>query len=416
MSKLAMLGGQPVWTGEWPNWPQPNPDGQANLTQVYQSPRWAISGSSAGNAFFERQFSRAFADYCQVDYCIPTSHGSSALLIALEALDIGPSDEVIVPALTWVATASAVTNVGAIPIIVDVDPKTFCIDPQAVKDAITPQTKAIMPVHINGCLADMDTLLEISTLHNIPVIEDCAHAHGARWKDQPSGSIGVIGAFSMQRGKLLTCGEGGAVVTNVSHLAEKLEQLRADGRKYNNNGELEDKGDIQGTNYCLSEFQSAVLVANLDLLDSQHQTRLENAQYLENLLLSIDGVRAVIPDARVTKRAFYCYGLQVNLDIFGNKSIETVRRALSAELNYEIWTTYDPLYKCNLYSPLSKRRFLYNDEQLLRLDPTQFYCSNAEYIRNTCLELHHSMFLSGRQEMEAIAEAIVKVKSHCNEL
>lgn len=419
---LARFGGTPAWAGGWPKWPQSTEATRTALLSVLGSTRWAISGPSGGTPFYEQLFANQFAAYCKVKHCIPTSNGSSALLIALEALDIGPGDEVIVPALTWVASASAVTNVGAIPILVDIDPRTFCIDPHAIEHAISPRTVAIIPVHINGCMADMDAIMSIAKRHSLAIIEDAAHAHGARWRDKPAGSLGDIGAFSMQRGKLLTSGEGGASITNSDYLARRLHQLRADGRipDLSRAGatafELVEVGEVQGTNFCLSEFQSAVLQANLHILDEQHQQRLENAQYLETLLARLPGVRAVIPDERVNKRAFYCYAIQIDPEYFEGQTSGAISEALSAELGCEIWTTYEPLYRCKLYRPLTKKRLLLNDAQRQLLDTSRVYCPVAERAYETCLEFHHSLFLGVTEHMQAIADALTKVQQYASEL
>jgi perosamine synthetase len=175
--------------------------------------------SSAGK--FVRQFEEMFASFCGSKYAIATSNGTTALHLALLVLDIGPGDEVIVPTLTFIASANSVRHTGARPVFVDSDPYTWNIDPELIEAAITPGTKAIMPVHLYGHPADMDPILRIAKKHNLAVIEDAAEAHGARYKDARVGSIGDLGCFSFYGSKIVTTGEGGMVVTDNAELAKK---------------------------------------------------------------------------------------------------------------------------------------------------------------------------------------------------
>ncbi len=176
--------------------------------------------SSAGK--FVRQFEEMFASFCGSKYAVATSNGTTALHLALLALDIGPGDEVIVPTLTFIASANLVRYTGATPIFVDSDPYTWNIDPELVEAAITPSTKAIMPVHLYGHPADMDPILEIARRYGLAVIEDAAEAHGALYKGTRVGSLGDIGCFSFYGNKIVTTGEGGMVVTNRAELANKM--------------------------------------------------------------------------------------------------------------------------------------------------------------------------------------------------
>lgn len=419
---LAINGGSPVWTGGWPSWPIPNEEARSGLIEVLESGRWAISGLSIGKPSKEQLFSRTFADYCGVGYCVPTTSGSSALLIALEALNIGRGDEVIVPALTWVATASAVTNVNAMPVLVDIDPNTLCLSPEAVRAAITPRTAAIIPVHLYAGMADMDEILAIASQKNVAVIEDCSHAHGARWKGAPAGSLGDIGTFSMQQTKLLTCGEGGATVTKDATLARKLEQLRSDGRVYMDGQaepgkmDLIECGEIQGNNYALSEFQAAILLVNLKLLDLQHKQRSENAALLDTLFSEISGVIPLSCDHRVDKRVFYCYIARIDPDAFAGRTSKALSCALSLELGFQVAPMDPPVHRSRLYNPLSKKRFAIDEEYLRRLDITEMHFPHTEVAYDTCIAIHHAALLGGREHMHAIAEAFVKLKEFADSI
>ena len=414
-ASLAINGGTPIRKGGWPIWPVYEAETVEVLQQVLKSRRWAISSVYNGNPLYEKKFAKAFAEFCGVNYCIPTDHGSSALLIALEALDIGYGDEVIVPALTWVATASAVTNVNALPVIVDVDPDTLCIDPGQIEVAITSRTKAIIPVHLYSGMANMDALLAISKKYNIPIIEDSSHVHGAQWKNKCAGAIGTLGTFSMQHSKVLTCGEGGTVITDDPILAKKLEQLRSDSRIYLNRDfktydmELETLGEVQGTNFCLSEFHAAVLVDQLTRLESQNRTRENNSYYLDHLLGKMEGVIPLKLYPGLTRRTIYCYVVKIKKEFLVNTSIHDWCQALSAELAIPFNPVYEPVHQVLSYNPMSKKRFRSLIDHQSDFQKSRFPCPNGEAAYRQCIAFPHWVLLGSRKDMEDIAEAFNKL-------
>ncbi len=413
---LAVKGGIPIRKGGWPKWPIYDLDTLKALQAVLEGGRWAISSPYNGKPLHEREFANRFAEFCNVKYCIPTDHGSSALAIALEAVDIGPGDEVIVPAVTWVATATAVTNVNAIPIIVDVEPDTLCIDPKCIENAITGRTAAIIPVHLYNGMAEMDEILSISRKYHIPVIEDCAHVHGARWRDRSVGSWGVVGAFSMQQSKVLTCGEGGAVVTDDPGLAHRLEQLRADSRIYTNNPldtydmELVTSGSVQGTNFCLSEFQAALLIDQLNRLKEQNQQRQENGAYLDTIIGQIDGLVPLKKYPQLTHRTYYCYVVHCDRKYFADQPITVLCNALQAELNIPFFPVYEPLHRVSSYRAGSKRRNHLSKDHLLKLDTANVVCPVAEKASDEYICFPHWVLLGNKKDMEDIGEAFLKVQ------
>lgn len=285
-TSLALNGGKPVHQGEWPKWPRSGPKTLELLKQVLDSGRWAVSVTWTGEQPKDVVFAREFARFLGSKHCIPTDHCSSALILSMKALGVKPGDEVIVPGLTWVACASTVLRVKAIPILVDVEPDTQCISPAAVTAAISPKTAAILVVHLYSAMAQMDELTAIAERHGLVIIEDSAQVHGAVWRGRRAGSIGTVGTFSMQQGKVLTCGEGGAVVTSDSHLNRLMEQLRNDGRCYSSevpevgHMHLQETGEVIGANRAMSEFQAAVLLDGLERLDEENRLRAANADYL----------------------------------------------------------------------------------------------------------------------------------------
>ena len=276
-TSLAMLGGEPIRKSTWPIWPRADEGTEKNIKDVLYSGRWAISGYYTGKTPYERRFAEAFAKFHNVSYCVPTASGSSALTIALEALNVKNGMEVLVPGLTWVACASSVSGIGAIPTLVDVEPDTLCMSLEAAKKEISNHTAAIILVHTYCSIADIKGFVKLSEETNIPIIEDCSHAHGAILDGHRVGSFGKIGVFSMQQSKVLTSGEGGACITNDFDLYKRMQQFRADGRCYKNTNltygqmELEEVGLVQGRNYCMSEFHAAVLLDRLKHLDKENK-------------------------------------------------------------------------------------------------------------------------------------------------
>lgn len=238
--------------------PSLGPEELRNVVQAVQS-GWI---SSQGE--FIPQFERKFARYCGAQHGVATSNGTTALHLALEAMGIGRGDEVIVPTLTFIATANAVTYCGAQPVLVDAHPAYWCLDPDAVEKSITPRTKAIVPVHLYGHPCDMDSISAIAARHKLWVIEDAAEAHGAAVQGRKVGSFGHIGCFSFYGNKIITTGEGGMCVTNDPDLAQRMRMLRdhgaSPGRRYWH--------DVVGYNYRMTNLQAAVGCAQVDRLDT----------------------------------------------------------------------------------------------------------------------------------------------------
>lgn len=237
------------------------PEIDAAIARVLDSCQFVLGAEVAG-------FEQEFAAYCGTTECIALNSGTSALHLALLAAEIGPGDEVITVPFTFVASVAAVLYAGARPVLVDIDPRSFNMDPGAIEAAITPRTKAILPVHLYGQSADMDPIMEIARRHGLVVIEDAAQAHGAKYKNRPVGSIGDMACFSFYPGKNLGAyGEGGAVTTSNTALAEKVRMLRDWGqdRKYHHL--------LRGFNYRMEGFQGAVLRVKLRHLEKWTEAR-----------------------------------------------------------------------------------------------------------------------------------------------
>jgi L-glutamine:2-deoxy-scyllo-inosose/3-amino-2,3-dideoxy-scyllo-inosose aminotransferase len=416
------MGGTPVRVAAWPRWPVWSDHTIDALKAAATSGRWTISGPVTDSEPFERRFARAFAEYTGSRYGVPTANGSSALVIAFESLDIGPGDEVIVPALTWVATASTVLRVNATPVFVDVDPGTLCMSVEQARAAITPRTRAIVPVHLHHSMADMDAFIALSVGTGIPLVEDASQAHGAIWNGRRAGSLGRLGTFSFQQSKVLTGGEGGIVVTDSFELFERLQQLRADSRRWIDEPRKVDgmqlvaSGGVMGSNYCMSEFSAAVLLQQLPHLDARLEHQAANAEYLDRELGRIDGVTPLTQPAGVQRRTVYEYLVRIDRHRFADQSVERICDALRMELNLMFYPTDAPLDRSLLYQPHTKRRFHVDGRHDGRGEAPRSQFPVAEAAHRAGIICHHAALLGTRADMDDIVTAFRKVQCYAGEL
>jgi dTDP-4-amino-4,6-dideoxygalactose transaminase len=289
-----------------------------------------------------KTFEAEFAAYCEAKHCVSLNSGTSALHLAMRCLDIGPGDEVIIPPMTFIATAWGVDYVGAKPVFVDIDPVRRALDPKKLEAAITKRTKAIIPVHLFGMPADLDPILAIAGKHGIPVVEDAAQAHGARYKGKRIGQFGVMSCFSFYPGKNLGAyGEGGALVTNSEAFAKRARSLREHGqsqRYYH---------DEVGYNYRMDGFQGAVLSIKLKHLDEWNAARARHARRYAELLA---GSAVVTPQfVADSESVWHCYVVEVD-------NRDNVREKLSAAgidtgLHYPV-----PLHQQKVYASLGYKK------------------------------------------------------------
>jgi L-glutamine:2-deoxy-scyllo-inosose/3-amino-2,3-dideoxy-scyllo-inosose aminotransferase len=422
MGKLAVNGGHSLRDTHvpWPKWPVWDKQDERQLAEVLNSGHWSYNGPK------ECQFNTAFAEFIGTEYAVSVANGTVALQLALEACGVGWGDEVIVPGLTWQATAAAVLDVNATPILVDVTEDTWCIDPACIAAAITPRTKAIVPVHLYGNFADMDTIMAMSRDKGLKVIEDCAHKHGGQWKDNKAGSIGDVGCFSFQLSKLMTAGEGGAVTTTDPDLYEKLDALRNCGRRPEKNdtdkktdGFYEDEGNfIQSGNYRITEFQAALLIESLKRLPQENRLRDENAMYLNAKLAKMPGVVPMRRDPRETAEAYFNFSFRYKREEFGDVAVEIFRKALSKELGFAVEACYEPLNQCSLYAPLTKpSRHRLTEDYWQQVNPGRFdlpVSTKAHREESVCF--HFNILMGTQADMDMIADAIAKIYQHRDEL
>ena len=264
-----------------PPWPQADEREADLLRAVLQSPQWG------GFHPFVPEFEQRFAAYQHAAYGISAFNGTVTLELALEVLGIGAGDEVIVPAVSFISTATAVSRTGATPVFVDIGGDTYNLDPERVREAVTPNTKAVMAVHFGGTMCNMEALTGICRERSLHLVEDAAHAHGSEWDGQRAGSFGIAGSFSFQNGKVLCAGEGGMLVSSDKEFAETARSVancgRVAGRSFYDHLRL-------GTNFRLTAFQAAVLLAQFERLPGQIQQRTANVNLLKSLLSDMEEV------------------------------------------------------------------------------------------------------------------------------
>jgi dTDP-4-amino-4,6-dideoxygalactose transaminase len=403
--KLALLGGPKTRTTPFPAWPIIGDLEEQELLKVLRSKRWNRLGGSLVD-----QFEKTWAERLKVKHCTATSSGTSALVTALNALDIGPGDEVIVPPYTFVATINVVLLQHALPVFVDTDRATSQIDATKIEAAITKRTRAILPVHLGGSVANMDAILAVAKKHNLPVIEDACQAHLAEWRGQKVGTLGTLGCFSFQGSKHLNAGEGGAVLTNEDKLAEIC-------RSFQNQGRAEPNSGLQyarnGDNRRLTEFQGAILLAQLTRLEEQAQTRETNAAYLRQLLGEIPGITPAKMYEGVTRNAYHIFMMRYDASPFSGLPRERFIKALQAE-GVPCSGGYGPLNKEPfLKTTLQSRafRYIYPAKQIAELEQRN-QCPENDQLCQEALWFGNTMLLGPKQEMEQIANAIRKIQKH----
>jgi dTDP-4-amino-4,6-dideoxygalactose transaminase len=408
MAELAIRGGTPVRPQGYPAWPVWDEAETQAVTDVIRSGQWGGFPEPGVNA---ARFEERFAAYQGARHGILMMNGTITMEVALKALGIGWRDEVIVPALTFVATAYAPMAAGALPVIVDVTPETWTIDPDLVEAAITPRTRAIMPVHLGQQMADMDRIAEIAAEHGLAVVEDCAHAHGQRWRGRGAGCIGDFGSFSHQSSKILTSGEGGTLLTNDEALARRAHSIIDCGRPK----DPDEKEYTFGANYRLGELHAAVLVTQMQRFEVQRAEREENAHAFEELAPAVPGVTIKPRDDRIDRWSFYNYIFAIDPDAFSGATNLVVVAALEAE-GIPAEVQYPPMSRYDLFDP-SRSRLPVAVELAERLDPSRMSFPVAEAAgERESIYLMESTFRAGREGIEHLVEALEKVQRHAHEL
>lgn len=373
-------------------WPYFGDEELASLTEVLHSGNWWRGN---GNKVIE--FEKKFAEFHQTAFGLGVTNGTHAILLALKALDLKPGDEVIVPSFTFISTILPIMELGAIPIPVDVNPHTFCISPSEIQNAITDKTVGIIPVHMAGHICDMEKICGISKEYNLFVIEDACHAHGAELNSRKAGSFGDFGVFSFQALKLMTAGEGGCLITSNKDLYDKAMILHNVGRPH---GDTNYEHLNMGSNFRMSEFQAAVLIPQLDRIDSQNRTRYQNGINLTSKLATLTGITPQSINPTCNLHAYYMY-----MFYYDDKKYKLSREHLIKELNDKGIPAYRAYSQVNETSVFKNYVKSLGEEYAFLLEKS---CPNSKEIADKAIWIHHRVLLS---ESESIDKVLVELLS-----
>ena len=397
----AILGGAPTCSTSYPSWPVWDRNERTRLLDTLDTGGWWQGDGNVAAAFAQN-----FATYHSARFGLAMTNGTHTIEAALIACDIGEGDEVLVPGITFVASASAVLAVNAVPVLVDIDPETLCIDPVAAEAAITERTRAIIAVHVAGAAADLDALVDLCARRGLRLIEDCAHAHGTFWRGRGVGSWGDFGSFSMQRSKLMTAGEGGVLICNDEELRDKAWAYADCGRVQ---GEWFYHHATAGTNLRMTEWQGASLQAQLDRFPEQNRVRNANAVALIEALEQIPGIRGQRRDPRMDTQGNYCFVFHYDKAEFADLPLRAFESALAAE-GVPMGVSYPSLnelavFRHHNFSP----RLRANAPTIAYLD---LQLPNAETAAASTVWLQHRLLLAERNDVLDVACAIAKVHRH----
>ncbi|XVQ06662.1 DegT/DnrJ/EryC1/StrS family aminotransferase [Spirillospora sp. CA-255316] len=370
-----------------PEWPQYDRREREGLLRALEQGQWWRMGGGEVDAF-----EREFAEYHGAEHALAVTNGTHALELALQVLGVGPGDEVVVPAFTFISSSQAAQRLGAVAVPVDIDPETYCLDVAAAEAAVGPRTRAIMPVHMAGHFADMDGLAKLSADSGVPLVQDAAHAHGAQWNGRRAGQLGSIAAFSFQNGKLMTAGEGGAVTFPDRDSYEEAFLRHSCGRPRDDRGY---RHRTSGSNFRLNEFSAAVLRAQLSRLDGQIETRERRAPLLSGLLREIPGVVPQGRDERADRVPHY-------MAMFRVPGLAEERRdALVDELiarGVPAFVVFRAIYRTDGFWETGAPDT--TPDELARR------CPNAEAITADGIWLHHRTLLGTEEQIHRVAEIV----------
>lgn len=339
-NKPAILGGEKVRTNPFPRRVTMGPEEKKAVQEVMESDVLSAFFGSPGDLFLGgpkvKEFEKKWAEQYGFKHAISVNSWTSGLMIALGSVGIEPGDEVICSCYTMSASASCCFFYGAIPVFADVDPVTYCIDPDSFERNITPRTKAIIVVHLFGGIANMDRILEIAKKHNIKVIEDAAQAPGIYYNGKPVGALGDIGGFSLNYHKHIHTGEGGMLATNDDSIALKAQAIRNHGENIIESLTIKDHSNFVGGNFRLTEIQAAIGIRQLDKLDKYVGKRQELAEYFTEKMSRFDGLDMRQND--VSNNAYYIYPFKFDSSIVGlsrNLFINAVKAEFPEPVDFE---------------------------------------------------------------------------------
>jgi perosamine synthetase len=408
----ALLGGKPARTQPFQKWPIADAREDKAMLEVVRSGLWFRGGGNKVD-----RFEAEYAKLTGAKHCLATANGTSALLISLAALGVGPGDEVIVPPYTFIATVNVALLRYALPIFVDSDLETFQIDAGKIEPAITDRTAAVVPVHLGGSVAGLDTILDVAGRHKLPVIEDACQSHLAEWRNRKVGTWGATGCFSFQVTKNLSSGEGGAILTNDEKLFQRCDAFHNNSRQMSKKANNFNYMGGCGANLRMTEFQGAILLAQMTRLEEQVKTRSENAQYLTSMLKEIPGIAPARMYDGCTRNAYHLYMFRYDPKEFAGLSRDKFCAAMNAE-GIPASGGYGPLNRqAFIQEALQSRGFqkIYTKAELDRWAERN-QCPVNDRLCQEAVWFLQFMFLGDRGDMDQIVEAVRKIKKHAEAL
>lgn len=410
--KPALLGGPKAHPGPFPGWPVFDGEEEDGLSEVLKSKLWGrLNGTRVA------EFEKAYSRLTGAKHCLGVSSGTSALSTILGALDIGPGDEVVIPVYTFVATYNAVVLYHALPVFVDTDLESFQIDASKIESAINSNTKLVMPVHIGGSPADLDSIMEVTAKAKVPMVEDACQAHLASWKGKMVGSYGLAGAFSFQSSKNLNSGEGGAITTNDEAFAETCYRFHNQGQGGHGTSYLAGSG-TRASNMRLTEFQGALLLVQMGRLEEQARKRSENASYLTSLLREIPGIYPAKLYQGTTNSAYHLYMFRFDKKHFAEMDRSQFLKALAAE-GVPCSSGYGTMNKDKYVRDLATNRHylkIYGKKTMQEWLERNQCPQNDILAGEQGVWLTQTMLLGDRTDMEQIAEGIQKIQHHAADI
>ncbi|WP_435320915.1 DegT/DnrJ/EryC1/StrS family aminotransferase [Haloarchaeobius sp. TZWSO28] len=408
MVELAIHGGPAAAEAlEIPEWPTMNEASEQYVQEALDSGHWC---RNAGGEFCDR-LEAEFAAYHDAKHAVAVCNGTAAIELALLACGVEPGDEVIVPSYSFIASASAVPAVGAVPRFVDTDPRTYNIDVDHLEDVITDRTVGVIGVHFAGYPMDMDRLIPLVESHDLFLIEDAAHAQGSEWNGEKVGTFGEFGTFSFQESKSLPSGEGGIVVTDDDVLAERARILHNIGREQGTTGYRHYR---MGRNYRLSEIQAALALGQLEKLDAENRIREENERRLLEELEAIPGIETKPRDERITARGYCLENFRYDPDAFDGLSRDRFIEALNAE-GVPVGDGYEmPMYRQPAFFRNEIGRLLPDGTDIP--DYRHLHLPGVEELCRTNVSYNHKVLLADAEGVQSIATAIRKIQDNTDTL
>lgn len=383
-------------TERFPSWPMANESEEKELLEALRSHQWwRMSGTKV------KEFERVFAEMHQTKHALAVTNGTHAIQLLMSSLGVKPGDEVIVPAFTFISTALPVISLGAIPVPVDVDPGTFCLDPEKVREAVTSRTVGMIPVHMAGHMCDMDLLQQIADEFHLFIIEDACHAHGGEWKGKRAGSIGDAGVFSFQQFKLMTAGEGGALTTKSQDLYEQAFLYHNVGRPF---GDKKYQHLVEGSNYRLSEFQAAVLLPQTSRLTEQNELRERNAHILDEEMKKIEGIIPQCRQEECTIHTHYMYMFYYNPLKFGGIQRERFVEMLN-EQGIPAFIAYTQIHDTPIF-----KEFVASLGDTYTF-PNQLNCPVSKKVAEEVIWIHHRALLGDAESVKGIAQTVKELQA-----